>query len=111
MPQNDKLSGIVVYTIHDNDKLRDTLRDLIKAKYTATYLDESTYGIPIQSENRQKVIDELRELCDKACTKNNSKYSGNDSVCLYYPTFYENSRVNRYIKQVYIKCPETINID
>lgn len=111
MPQNDKLSGIVVYTIHNNDTLRDTLRELIKGKYTAIYIDESTYGIPIQSENKKNVVKELKELSKKACKETDSKYSDNDSVCLYYPTFYENSRVNRYIKQVYIKCPETINID
>lgn len=104
--ETDRLSGIIVYTIHDNDSLRDALKNGIVEKYKEEQLDESTYGIPIQGITRDKAVQELKDICLEACKKSNSNFKDHDIVCLYFPTYPEESGDNRYIRQVYIIAPK-----
>lgn len=98
----NKLSGIVVYTIHENDLLRDALRKGITENFGGEFLDESTYGIPIHGAIRNDIVQSLKNICNKACNDSNSVFLENDFVCLYYPSNPEESGDNRYIRQVYI---------
>ena len=94
----NKLSGIVVYTIHDNDELRNELRNAFK-NIGAESLDESTYGIPIKGEPREDTIKRLKAICKTAKKNTNSSYGENDFVTLYWPTYKEESGDDRYLKQ------------
>ena len=104
----NKLSGIVVYTIHGNDALRDAIRAGIQEKFTSKPLDESTYGISIQDKIRDDVKITLTSICEKAKGESKSEFLNDDFVCLYHPTFKEESGDNRYIKQVYIVAPKRV---
>ncbi len=104
--ETDRLSGIVVYTIHDNDPLRDALKNGITEKCKGEPLDESTYGIPIQGAIRDKTVHDLKDICIEARKKSNSDFKEHDIVCLYFPTYPEESGDNRYIRQVYIIAPK-----
>ena len=60
--ETKNLSGIVVYTIHGGEEqkqLRDSLRDKITTMFDAIQIDESTYGININAENRDAVVKKL----------------------------------------------------
>lgn len=94
----EKLSGIVVYTIHDNDVLRNELRNGFK-NLGAESLDESTYGIPINGELRAEVINRMKVICETAKENTNSSFCDNDFVTLYWPTNKEESGDDRYLKQ------------
>ena len=95
----DKLSGIVVYTIHDNDDLRNEFHNALINK-GAEFLDESTYGIPIQGEI--DAINLLISICNTAQKNTKSTFGKDDFVTLYRPTYYENTDKGRFIKQVRI---------
>ena len=97
----DKLSGIVVYTIHDNDDLRDEFRTAL-ISIGAEFLDESTYGLPIQGMPREDTINRLKAICKTAEEKSKAIFSKNDFVALYWPTYYWESGDDRYIKQTII---------
>ena len=92
----DKLSGIVVYTIHDNDLRNEFHNALIKIG--AEFLDQSTYGIAIQGENRKEVVKQLKDIC----TIDETKWNKEDFVRLYWPTFKEETDDDRFIKQTII---------
>ena len=96
----DKLSGIVVYTIHDNDALRNALCKALEDNLKAEFLDESTYGIAIQGEI--DAVDILNSICNTVQKNSNSTFGEKDFVSLYRPTYYENTDKNRYIRQTRI---------
>lgn len=98
----NKLSGIVVYTIHKNDTLREALRKGIEEKFKSESLDESTYGICIQGMLLDYVRKALNSICEKAKTESDSSFSEEDLVCLYYPN---SVGKERYIRQLYIINP------
>ena len=98
----DTFSGIVVYTIHDNDKLRAALRNAITEQMNAIPLDESTYGISIQGDLRNTVIDKIKTSCESAELESNEDFCSSDFVKLYYPTYREETGKESYIKQVTI---------
>ena len=98
----DTFSGIVVYTIHNNDKLRFALHDAIIEQMHAIPLDESTYGIPIQGNLRNTVIDNLKSLCKSAESESDEIFCSSDFVKLYYPTYREETGKESSIKQVTI---------
>lgn len=61
--ETNKLSGIVVYTIHNNSTLRDALREALKLKMQAYEIDESTYGVPIPGILLEQVK-KLKKICE-----------------------------------------------
>ena len=99
----DKLSGIVVYTIHDNDSLRNALREALKEKLQAEELDESTYGIPIAGDMRNTIKLKLESICKEVEKDQNCPFSFKDTIRLYWPTYPEESGKERFIKQVQIE--------
>ena len=98
-----KLSGIVVYTIHENTALRNNLRKELKDKMKADELNESTYGVAIQGQLRSEIINKLQEICKKASEGLEQSYSPEDFVCLYWVTTVEETKNERYIKEIKIK--------
>lgn len=98
----NKLSGIVVYTVHKNDTLREALRKGIEEKFTSESLDESTYGICIQGLLLDEVKKTLNSICEKAETESDSTFLAEDIVCLYYPTGVGKEHC---IRQLYIITP------
>ena len=99
--ETNKLSGIVVYTIHDNSTLRDALREALKLKMGADEIDESTYGMPIPGILREQEKN-LKKTCEDVAKEMKCNYLDNDFVSLYVPTYKEESGENRYIKRVKI---------
>lgn len=96
----DKLSGIVVYTIH-NDDLRNKFREAL-IEIEAGYLDDSTYGIPIQGMLRNEALEKLERACEKAEKDSDEKFGNDDFVTLYWPTYKKETGEKRYIKQTRI---------
>ena len=96
----DKLSGIVVYTIQD-DNLRNEFRTAL-ITIGAEPLDQSTYGIPIQGEPRVNTVNRLKAICETAKKMSKASFGGNDFVALYWPTYDWESGDDRYIKQTKI---------
>jgi hypothetical protein len=96
----DKLSGIVVYTIHD-DNLRNKFREAL-IDINAEYLDDSTYGVPIQGMLRNDTIEKLKCVCGKAEKDTDGIFGKDDFVTLYWPTYKKESGEERYIKQTRI---------
>lgn len=99
--ETNKLSGIVVYTIHDNPTLRDAIREALKLKMQAYEIDESTYGVPIPGILLEQVK-KLKKICEDVAKEVKNNYRNNDYVSLYVPTYSEESGDNRYIKRVII---------
>ncbi len=100
--ETNKLSGIVVYTIHNNPTLRDALRNTLVEKMEAEFLDESTYGVPIASKLRNQTKQNLIKICHDVEKETKSNYLEDDSVSLYWPTYKEESGDDRYIERVII---------
>lgn len=88
----------MVYTIHDNDVLRDELRNGFK-NIGAESLDESTYGVPINGDTRSNTIEQLKSICETAVNEAKTSFSENDFVTLYWPTYKDETGNDRYIKQ------------
>ena len=99
--ETNKLSGIVVYTIHNNPTLREALREALKLKMQAYEIDESTYGVPISSILREQVKN-LKKICEDVEKELKKDYQDNDFVSLYVPTYKEESGEDRYIKRLKI---------
>lgn len=94
----DKLSGIVVYTIQD-DELRDEFRNALLS-IGAEPLDQSTYSIPIQGE--MDATNMLNSICNTAQKNSKTTFGEKDFVTLYRPTYFEYTERHRYIKQMRI---------
>jgi len=104
--EKQNLSGIVVYTIHGGEEqkqLRDSLRNKITSVFDAIQIDESTYGININAENRDAVVKKLEKICKEAQEESGLSFSNNDFVKFYYPTRKEESRDNRWIRHKVIE--------
>lgn len=108
---SNKLSGIVVYTIHENDSLRDALREGIKnaKNFKTKPLDESTYGIYIKGRLPDAIFKELETICENAKKESKLGFSNSDLVCLYYLAYSEESKKESYIKQKYVITPQKQN--
>ena len=91
----DKLSGIVVYTIQD-DNLRNEFRTAL-ITIGAELLDQSTYSIPIQGE--KDATNMLNSICKTAQKNSKSTFGEKDFVKLYRPSYKEESGDGRYIIQ------------
>lgn len=79
----DKLSGIVVYTIYDNDDLRNALCNALKDNMRAEYLDDSTYGIAIRGQLTKDILESLKNICKKAEETTKTRFGNKDFVVLY----------------------------
>lgn len=98
----EKLSGIVVYTIHDKDELREALRNALVEQMHAEYLDESTYGVPINGCITSEVVCNLGNFCKSAEAKAGVKFDSSDFVTLYYPNLFTSPKNEAFIKRVII---------